>query len=286
VSRPTAFISELARRELSSDWLTVRLVADYVKNTNQFDRLKGFVCDAVAYPVAFKNVLKIALMCSSKPDALKDIPYERHDLSGLVFNQLDLEGVSFRGCNLTDVEYHTCNMKSVVLNEAIIKNTGFFTLQSDSLQGVDVGDFKRFFSIRVDRNRMIDNHDEARKWFQQRTKMRIEVIEPCDSALQLRSFFNKLVYPDGTVRRSLLGRRGMLSGKRFHSSSESVLEAAIRHGYLIQEERYRDRIHRPEGQLYSELVEFATNLRMTSGIKALLDDVCEKEGCLHIPPIQ
>lgn len=281
-----SFVRELSHRELANDWLTVRVVAEHVKNTDQFARLKSFVCESIGYPVALKNILKIALLCPDKLTALQDIPFERQDLSGLIFSGLDLQGVSFAGCNLTDVEFRQCNMKKTIFTKAIIRNTGFLSLPSGGLHGAEVGDLAGFFSILVDGGKVIDDHRKARQWFQQRTEGRILMVEPCDSALQLRSLFNKLVHPDGTVRRSWLDRKGMLSGKRFRRSPEKVFEAAIRHGYFRQEERYRNRIHRPEGQLYRELVGFATSLQLTSGIKAVLDDVCYKDNCLHVPPVK
>jgi hypothetical protein len=285
-TRPEAFVQEVAHRELPSDWLTVHLVAEHVKNTKQFDHLKSLVCDAVAYPTAFKNTLKIALLCPNQPTALRDIPYERHDLSGLVFDSLDLQGVSFAGCDLTDVEFRRCNLKRIVLTGAIIKNTGFFSLPPDGLRSAQIGDLARFFSMRVDRKIVIEDHKQAHQWFEQQTKEHILTVEPCVSALQLRYLFNKLVSADGTFRRTSLNHKGMLAGKRFHSSPDKVLEAAIRHGYFIQEERYRDRVHRPEGQLYGEMVSFATRLELTPGIKAVLDDVCEIEGCSHVPVVK
>lgn len=281
-----AFLRELAQRELPGDWLTVRLLAEHVESTNQFGRLKNLVCEAVAYPAAFKNALKIALLCPVEPSALRDIPFERRDLSGLVFHGLDLQGVSFRGCNLTDTEFRQCNLKGAVLADAILKNTGFLRLPSDGLREAEVGDLTTFFSMRVDRARVIGDHVRARRWFHDRTEGRPRMVEPCNACLQLRYLFNKLVYADGTVRRSWLTRRAMLSGKRFHSSPEDVLDTAIRHGYLREEERYRDRVHRPEGQLYSELVGFATRLQVTPGIRGVLDDVCEREDCSHVPTVQ
>jgi hypothetical protein len=280
------FVRSLAHREIPCDWVTVRLLAEHVKRTNQFGRLRNLIFEAAAYPVAFKNVLKIALLCADSPTAMRDIPYERHDLSGLEFEGLDLHTVSFRGCNLTDTEFRNCNLRGAVFVDAIIKNTGFLSLPPDGLRGAEIGDLTTFFSMRLDRARVVEDHGEAHRWFQQRTQERAPMVEPCASALQLRYLFNKLVYPNGTVRRSWLTRRAVLSGKRFHSSPEDVLEAAIRHGYLHEEERYRDRIHRPEGRQYSELVEYAASLRLTAGIKALLDDVCYREGCPHVPVVR
>jgi len=285
-TRKDALLRELAQRELPSDWLTVRLVVEHVRRTNQFGYLQSLVREAVIYPTAFKNLLKIALLCPEEPTALRSIPYERHDLSGLVFDGLDLQGISFSGCNLTDTEFRSCNLREAIFVNAILRNTAFLSLPTNGLSNAEIGDLTTFFSMRVDRGKVIENHGEARKWFQRRTEESASMVEPCNSSLQLRYLFNKLVSPDGTIRRSWLNRRAMLSGKRFHSPTEDVLEAAIRHGYLREEERYRDRIHRPEGRLYSELVEFATSLHLTPGIKALLDDVCDRESCPHSPIIR
>lgn len=149
-----------------------------------------------------------------------------------------------------------------------------------------MGDLTTFFSIRVDRGLLLDDHSKTRKWLQRQTNERPPMVEPCNACQQLRFLFNKLVYPDGTIRRSWLTRRAMISGKRFHSSANDILESAIKHGYLQEEERYRDRIRRPDGPLYSELVKFATSLHITPGIKTLLDDVCHEENCPHVPNVK
>lgn len=285
-TRNNALLRELAQREIPSDWLTVRLIVEHIRHTNQFGHLISLTCEAVAYPMAFKNLLRIAVLCAQEPTALRNIPYERRDLSGLVFDGLDLHGVSFSGCNLTDTEFRSCNLQGAIFTDAILRNTGLLSLPTNGLKGAEVGDLTTFFSMRVDRGQTIEDHAEARKWFQQRTKEIAPMVEPCGSSLQLRFLFNKLVYPDGTIRRSWLTRRAMLSGKRFHSSPDSVLNAAIRYGYLREEERYRDRIYRPEGPLYGELVGFATSLHLTPGIKALIDDVCDRENCPHVPIVK
>ena len=285
-NRNDALIRELAQRELPSDSVTVRLLAEHVRHTNQFGHLVTLTCNAVAYPTAFKNLLKIAALCPEHSAALRGIPYDRHDLSGLLFDGLDLHGVSFSGCNLTDTEFRRCNLQGAILTDAILRNTGLLSLPTNGLEGAEVGDLTRFFSIRVGRGQTIEDHSKVRKWFQLRTKEKPPMVEPCSSSLQLRCLFNKLVYPDGTVRRTWLTRRAMLSGKRIHSSTTDILDTAIKHRYLLEEERYRDRIHRPEGPLYSELVGFATSLTTTPGIKALLDDVCDKEDCPHVPTVK
>ncbi len=284
-NQPETFVRELAARELPKDWVTMRLVVEYVKSEGQFHKLKSMIYSAMAHPIAFRNIFQLAAMSAEQPDTLVDIPLERLDLSGLVFRGLDFHDVTFTGCNLTDVEFERCNLKNANMTSSIMNNTGFLSLEADALQGVKIGDLSQFYSIRVDRGRVISDHSEARVWFEQRTGRRPPMIEPCAAALQLRYFFNKLVYPNGTAKRSWLSKRAMLAGKSFHDSPEEMLDAAIRHGYLI-EEKFRDRIQRPGGDLYSEVVGYATSLKLTSRLRAVLDDVCEGESCSHIPILE
>lgn len=283
---PEVFVRELARRELPGDSLAIRLVVEHIKRGGHFRRLKELLYQSVAHKSAFKNILQIAAMSADKPSALQDVPFERQDVSNLCFRDLHFQGVSFRGCNLTDTEFVGCNLNATDFDEAILRNTGFLSLSPDALRGAQIGDLAKFYSMRVERGRVVSNHDEARKWFHSHTGERARMVEPCGAALQLRYFFNKFVYVDGTARRSWLGRAAILAGKRFHPSPEDVLNAAIRRGYLREEEGYRHRIHRPDGDAYSEFVGFAANLKLTVGIKLVLDDVCAKESCPHIPIVE
>jgi hypothetical protein len=73
-----------------------------------------------------------------------------------------------------------------------------------------------------------------------------------------------------------------LSGKPFFDP-EKTLKAAVKFGYLTEEERFRDRIMRAEGDLYDEMVAFVRDLALSDTIRVLLDDLCPKHGCDHVP---
>jgi hypothetical protein len=63
-----------------------------------------------------------------------------------------------------------------------------------------------------------------------------------------------------------------------------VLDACIRHGYLAWEDGRR-RVGRPSGDAYSELVGYATAMILTSRLRELLADICDRPACTHVPPV-
>lgn len=280
---PDTLVTELARRDFPNDSLALRIVAEKVKSFANTTKLKEIILRGLPYKAAFKNAIRVAALCVESPNFWRDIPYARQDLTGILFKNLDLSGVSFRGTNLSDVYFDNCILKRTDFGEAIIKNTAFLSIPKDGLREAKVGDLTRFFSMRIGANRVISDQEEAHKWFVEVTGERSSVIKPCKTALQLRFFCNKFIYPEGTPRRSVINRKGILAGKRVHPDPEKILEGMVSHGFLHEEERFRDRLHRPEGDLYAEMVTYATELRMGPRIKVLLDDICEETRCLHVP---
>ena len=277
---PAAFVRTLSMREIPAEWATLKVIAEHVREKGKLQELMDLTYQA-GPGIAFKNLLQIAALASDDPAAFKDLPLERRDLSGLSFNGLDFHGVSFRACDLTDVEFGGCNLREAVFEDAIIKNTAFLLRGKDDLNGAGFGAMERFYSLRADSGRVIADYAEVRKWIERHTRMAPQILEPCAASRQLRHLFGKFVHPDGTAKRSLLDKRGVLSGKRLFDPGE-VLEAAIRYGYLLEEERF-GRIKRPDGDAYSEMVAYVKDLRPSAGLKQLLADICKVERCPHVP---
>jgi len=277
-----ALIRRVSIRAIPPDWVTLKVTAQHIRKSGRIRAMLPLIAQAGDRPLAFKNLTQVALYASDGPIIGQEIPFEHRDLSGIVFAGLDLTGVSFRGCDLTDAEFHNSVLRDVSLEDAILRNTGFFGDSELVLAGARIGDLSRFYSIRVGRGSVISDHADVRRWFEKRTGHLIsKTVEPCAAALQLRHVFNKLVYPNGAPRRDWLDERGMRSGKRF-AKTEDVIDACVRYGYLIRDEG-RHRFGRPAGNLYSELVGFATTMTMSPGIKELLADVCVSENCPHVP---
>jgi hypothetical protein len=277
----------LSYRDIPREWITLRVVADHIHASDAFAALVPLLYDTLNRPVAFRNLLQIAVYAKDRPDALRlpDFSLERQDLSGLVFEDCDLSNMSFRGADLTNTVFRRCRLRDASLEDAILRGTTFVLDEDAALEGARFGDLTRFFSIRTrESGRLIDDHAAARKWFERTTRIGSKIVEPCPSAQQLRHLFGKFVRPSGDFRRSWLDRRGVLAGARYHDDPEQVLDAAVRAGYLLEGDR--NRIVRPEAEPYSEVVNYMKDLRMSPGIRALLADVCKIDGCAHVPPPQ
>jgi hypothetical protein len=91
----------------------------------------------------------------------------------------------------------------------------------------------------------------------------------------------KFVRPDGQPRRSWLDLKAVVAGKRFYDP-DAVSRAALRYGYLVRDEG-RERLKRPDGDAYGEMVNFVTSLGLSPGLRTVLDDVCDVASCDHVP---
>ena len=280
-----SFLRRLDVRVIPADWITLRVTAHHIKEQQTAGGLIPLVYEAAHRPRAFKNVVQLVALATDDPKALREIPLERQDLSGIVLENLDLSQVSLRGVDLTDARFRACQLQGVNLEDAILKGTIFASLQEDALRGGVVGDLARFYLIHLDEKggrRTIEDHVDARIWFAKMTERQSRTIDPCPTALQLRYLFGKFVRPNGQARQSKMNINGVLAGKR-HVNPQEVLEGAIQHGYLVPDSGPRHTIKRPEGNIYSEVVGFMTSMNVTPSLRALLNDVCPVAGCLHVP---
>lgn len=223
------------------------------------------------------NALKIAVQLSSGTDRLARDQLQTLNLSRLQFLNHDLRDVSFDGADLTNTEFLNCNLAGASFDGCLLKAT-VFPDEPAMMSDVNFGDMHRFFSAHIGD----EYFEEASRL--QNYLMPDEVDPPaqrpaCDAALQLRHLFNKFVRSNGDARRSWLDRRGASRGKAL-IDPDWVLGEAIRFDYLL--ERGRDRVERADGDLYRELRDFAMDLKLTPGIRSLLDRICSDEACSHV----
>ena len=152
------------------------------------------------------------------------------------------------------------------------------------MRGARFGNLQRFYSLRIQPGKSETDYHVVQQWLRERTGVAEEIVEPCAAAGQLRYLFGKYIHPNGLAKRAILDRHGVLSGKRFYDA-EKTLGAAVRHGYLVGEERYRDRIRRCDGDLYTEIINYVRDLTPSPGLRRLLDELCPVENCRHIPEL-
>ena len=276
------FLRELSLRSIPADWVTLKTVAIKAQNDGKIDRLLYLVKESHTSDTAFRNLLQICAYAVKDPVSLKVVPFEARNISGIKLDGFDFRGTSFRKCDLTDAEFDQCLLQNAKFEGAIISRTGFFMKDKGDLEGATFGDMERVYSIRTQPRKPEIEYQDAKKWLRERTGVVEPITEPCAAALQLRYLFGKYVYPNGTAKRVFLDRRAVLTGKEFYNR-EKTLEAAIAHGYLIPEERYRDRIARSSGDAYSEIVNYVKDLTLSLGLQRLLNDICQIENCQHIP---
>lgn len=278
------FLRELSLRSIPADWVTLKTVATKSQSENKIDRLLYLLKRSGMSDTTFRNLLQICAYAVSDPVALKGVSFDGRDISGIKLNELDFRGTSFRQCDLTDAEFNQCLLQDAKFEGAIISRTGFFLKDKGDLKRAIFSDMERVHSIRTrPRKAEIDYH-EAKKWLRERTGVIESRKEPCAAALQLRYLFGKYVYPNGTAKRVFSDKRSVLTGKEYYDR-EKTLEAAIAHGYLRSAERYRDRIVRSGGDVYSEIVHYVQDLILSQGLNRLLNDICPLENCQHVPKV-
>ncbi len=277
--QPQALLSALSARPLPNDSVAVAVFADHIRSTSALSNLKELIARAVGRPIEYRNLVMLAAKTATG-SALRDLVFERQDLSGVVFDQLDLHGVSFRGSDLTDAEFRRCDLRGCTFGGAMLRGTTFNGLEPKALEGASIDDMGGFFSIRVERSREITDLEEAGTWFAKRTGNDVSNEEPCPSALQLRHLFGKFVHLDGSPRRMQLDRSGLIRGRVIADPEGAFLQSG-RFGYLV--ERPHERYERPAGDKYAEMVGYVTGLRLTPGVSGLLDAICERVNCKHVP---
>ncbi len=280
----SVFLREISERSIPSDWVTLKTVAVRLSKDDK-GRLVEWLRRPDVSDTAFRNMLQIVAFSVSDPAALGTVSFEGRNISGVKLKQLDLRGVSFRQCDLTDVELNECKLQNAKFEGTILNRTAFFLSDKEDLRGATFGNMERFHSLWTRPGKLETELRVVKVWLEERTGIVKPIVEPCDATKQLRYLFGKYVYPDGKAKRAILDIRGVLAGNAFYDREET-LEAAIRHGYLIREVRYRGRISRCDGDMYREMVSHVTDLVISEGLRNLLNEICPVQNCEHVPAIE
>lgn len=228
--------------------------------------------------VAGRNALRLAVGISAGTDRLADIQFAGLDLSGVRFDGHDLRGVSFDGADLTNTDFRGADLTGASLGNCLIKGTRFDS-DPEMLRGIEFGEMHRFHSAYVGA-RFADDAAELDGCTGESSDTNGQAAPACAAARQLRQIFGKFVEETGRGRRKHLDKRAVLRGRHIVSYRQDILDEAIRAGYL--RDIARERIRRAEDDQYSEIVKFRTDLQMSSGIRALLNETCQEPDCSHV----
>ena len=281
-----SFIEAFSHWEFPANSITMEILSGYCgQEMNRLD-IENLTFQSINRPKAFKNMLQLLSVAHFDGSFLGSSAVKK-DLSGITFCDINLQGVSFAGCNLDTTEFHNCNLRDTDFTGAIISNTGFFRMSSESLEGTNFGDMNSLHSIRVDGRagaRILDEPKGIRDWLDEHANVYPDPSAPtlpCSAAEQLRHLFGKFIRPDGRARRSRVSTNVINRGTRYIQRPEDALDASVRAGYLSFDRGFH-RYHRPDGPKYSEMVEFVRRFEASSDIRFLLDDTCEEVNCSHM----
>ena len=226
-----------------------------------------------------RNALRLAIQMSGDMGRISDIRFVGLDLSGMQFRRLILRGVQFDGADLTNTEFRSTDLTDSSFENCLIKGTRF-DAKREMLRSLRFGDMRRFHSAHIG-NRFVDDYVVFHEIVGSTGGPGNGTQPACATARQLRHLFGKFVEETGRGRRKDIHTRALQRGKRIVEHRDDILREAIRAGYLV-ETPHRDRISRAQDESYGEIVRFRTELQVSPGIRALLDDTCSEAGCSHV----
>lgn len=229
--------------------------------------------------ISGRNAIQLAVRMSAHSDRLAGVQLAGVNLSEIRFEGHALHGINLDGADLTNTDFGDADLTNSSLNGCLIRGT-MFGADEDALSSIEFGEMRRFYSAHVGAN-IIDDPIEFHRIVTKSEHTAEQLRSACGAARQLRFLFGKFVDETGMPRRKYLPERAMLRGRRIVPHAEEILRGAIRAGYFIEVPN-RDRISRAEDDLYGEIVQFRTDLQMSSGIRALLDDTCKVSDCAHV----
>ena len=268
----------LGRSELPEN--VIRLMCEIITTAGEVEEVSGPLTEKLREDsVAGRNALRIAVQLFVGTDRLSRAGLAGLDLSGVCFTGHILQGVVFDGADLTNADFRDTDLTRASFDNCLIKGT---RLDPDRavLESVRFGEMHRYYSAHVG-DQFFDDFAQLRDFIRPSDTDRNSDQPACDAARQLRHLFGKFVEETGRGRRKDLTERALLRGAQIVPNRDEILRETVRAGYLIEIPN-RNRISRAQDDSYSEIVRFRTDLAMSGGIRAVLDETCEEMDCPHV----
>lgn len=268
----------LGRSELPDN--VIRLMCEIIVATDAVEQASGPLSAKLREDsIAGRNALRIAVQLFVGTNRLASAGLTGLDLSGVRFRGHMLRGVPFDGSDLTNADFRDTDLTGASFDTCLIKRT---RLDSNAvmLGSIRFGEVQRFYSAHVG-DRVFDDYAQLRDFIKPGDSDRDSNQPACDAARQLRHLFGKFVEETGRGRRKDLAERALHSGAQIVPNRDEILSETIRAGYLIEVPN-RSRISRAQDDSYREIVRFRTELKMSPGIRAILDETCEEADCPHV----
>ena len=270
-------MSNLGRQDLSEN--VVRLIPSCLMPDTERAIWDTLLAKMNEDSTVGRNVLRLAVRMSANTNRLMGLAFAGLDLSGLRFDNHGLQKAVFDAADLTNADFSTCDLTGASFNNCLFKNT-ILPEQEEMLRSITFGGMQRFHTAYVG-PQFVDDVALLKQALGEAVEGGIEALSTCAAARQLRHLFGKYVEETGRGRRKDLPVRALMRGSHLVSNLEDIIQEAVRSGYL-EEGQFRGRLQRPEDESYREIVAFRTELKLSPGLKALLDETCQDVGCLHV----
>lgn len=283
---PALVAQSLGTRIDLADSLILRFIASRLaEHQNDLQTIIMALKEAPRTRRTFAVLLQMILLSTPARDVIiaNEIECGSRDLKHVQFRNKNLQNVSFRNCDLSNTAFRACNLQNALFEGAILSGTRFESLSKEALKDARFGNLERFEFIYVGKQR-IDQHPKMAEWTRKATGITDKIQKPCPAALQLRTLFLKYVYPDGRWRRDEVPEDVLFRGKQYPEapSLEDCLNGCIRSDYL-QGPDFRKRIKRASGDRIYHMVQFVRAWELTVEMRQLLNSLCKRSGCQHIP---
>jgi hypothetical protein len=225
----------------------------------------------------FRNFLRILFASPAVTEVdLKKIDFERKPLEGLEFRGLNLEGVVFDGSDLAGAIFEKCNLSGSSFMGVVFENT---VISECELKKSRIGNLDYFSSLRLGGHFFQDSIGAVHRWKIQSGEVKAETKAPKSdpNEIQIKRLFSKFVYPNGQYIRDDLDYGGFCSGMRIPGARpiKEIVDLLVKRGYLIEKNRPRHRIQRPDGEKLNEMTQFVTKNRISEGIKEIIQTLGE-----------
>jgi len=268
--------------EIEEDSLLMRFIAKSCSNLDWESKIKSKILELRYTPNeksrAFYNIVQILLYSDAekKDFFIKDILNNRN-LTGLVFKGLNMSKFHFQNSRLDCVRFEKCNLENASFNGCYFKDT-FFDNDCNLLNVTTKGAIYESIS---DPSKTYYNQKDISGFFYKRTKIALQIHEPCQALVNIRKIINKLTrkgkrykMPKKFLANTKCG--GGVSAKRY-------MDALVKEGILSEEGNYI----RVRTNLFDGLRIFVINPTATTTFTALqkvLDNLCtdRKAGCKHL----
>lgn len=286
--RPDFFATSMDNPNILARGILLGLLAELINSQNLQESVWSLLHSRFLPDAAFRGIIQAAVLAGTTaiPETIRSEQFCNRNLEGVNFSRVDLRRARFDNTDLTNVEFSDCDLRDASFRGAVIRGTHFDT-EPDRMKGASFGGYASVFSVKV-RGRYYDEPKAAGKALAELVQLPEPSAQPCPTAFQMRYLLQKFIKPNGHPWRDSLDIRGFLSGRKTPSAADNqeLFQALCSRGYLTLNKR-GERIvgvSRGTGAVLPETIGFVTQLRMSEGIKAALDETCPKKGCEHIPP--